>query len=106
MTFAVAEHLLFLYSFMHDRFVEIEACNLEIGSWVYFIVSIRFAHIFKWFPISPLSIIWAEYMNISFTFAWSFIDLFIMIMSLSIATKFQMINERLEFFKGRVSYQI
>ncbi|XP_070498769.1 gustatory receptor for sugar taste 64f-like [Chironomus tepperi] len=52
--------------------------------------------------MNPLSILWVQYINISFTFAWSFIDLFIMIMSMSIATKFKMINERLELFKGRI----
>lgn len=43
-------------------------------------------------------------MNISLTFNWSFIDLFIILLSLAISTKFKMINERLEFFKGRVRF--
>lgn len=42
-------------------------------------------------------------MNVSLTFNWSFIDLFIIVLSIAIATKFQMINERLEFFRGKVS---
>lgn len=42
-------------------------------------------------------------MNISLTFNWSFIDLFIILLSMAISTKFKMINERLEFFKGKVS---
>lgn len=104
MIFALVEHLLFWYSFLHDRFVEAETCNLEVESWIYFIVNIQFINIFKVFPMNSLSIFWTEYMNISFTFAWSFIDLFIIIMSMSIATKFKMINERLEIFKGRVSH--
>ena len=47
-----------------------------------------------------------EYMNISFTFVWSFTDIFIIIVSIAIASKFRKINERLEFFRGRVIISI
>jgi len=106
MIFATIEHLLFWYSFMTYLYMQVKDCNWEIESWFYYIFSLQFENIFKVFPMNPISIIWAEYMNISFTFAWNYIDLFIMVMSLSISTKFKMLNERLNDFKGRVSSRI
>ena len=104
--FGFCEHLLSWYSFLHDRYVQATVCHWEIGSWIFYITSLHLSHIYKLFPVNTISVMWAEYINVSFTFAWNFIDLFIMMISLSIATKFRMINERLEFFKGRVSIVI
>ena len=104
--FALLEHSLSWYSFLHDRYVQATLCNWEIGSWFYYITSLHLSQIYKVFPVNTLTVSWAEYMNSSFTFAWNFVDLFIMVMSLSIATKFKMINERLEFFKRRVSDEL
>ncbi|XP_070498930.1 gustatory receptor for sugar taste 64a-like [Chironomus tepperi] len=100
--FALCEHSLSWYSFLHDRYVQATICHWEIGSWVFYITSLHLSHIYRLFPVNTFSVLWAEYMNISFTFAWNYVDLFIMVMSLSIAMKFRMINERLEFFRGRV----
>lgn len=41
-------------------------------------------------------------MNIALTHNWSFVDLTIILISIEISTKFQMINERLEYFKDKV----
>ncbi|XP_070498771.1 gustatory receptor for sugar taste 64f-like [Chironomus tepperi] len=99
---ATLEHLLYWYSFIHDKFRQAEACNWIIESWVSYIVSNQLRHIFRIFPVNVSTVFWAEYMNISFTFIWNFVDLFIMVISMSIATKFKMINERLEYHKGTV----
>lgn len=102
LSFSLCEHLFSWYSFLNDRIIQANVCNWKIGSWFYYIATLHLSHIYKTFPVNVFTVIWAEYMNISFTFTWNFIDLFIMIMSLSIAIKFEMINERLQFFKGRV----
>ena len=104
--FAFSEHLLALYSFVHDRIAQAEVCKWEIESWFYYITSLHLAHIYKLFPVRIYSVLWAEFTDLSFTYVWNYIDLFIMVMSMSIATKFKMINERLKFFKGRVSDEI
>lgn len=103
MTFGAIEHLFSWYSFLYDRIVQAHVCKWEIGSWFFYIATLHLVQIYKFFPVAVLTVIWAEYMNVSFTFTWNFIDLFIMIMSFSIASKFKMINERLEHFKGKVS---
>ena len=102
LTFGAIEHLLSWFSFLYDRIVQAEICKWEIGSWFFYISTLHLSQIYKFFPVSVLTVLWAEYMNVAYTFSWNFIDLFIMIMSYSIASKFKMINERLEFFKGKV----
>lgn len=44
-----------------------------------------------------------EYLNVSCTFYWSFIDIFIMVISIGIAHNYQQINRSLEFFRGRAA---
>ncbi|KAL7039352.1 hypothetical protein ACKWTF_009883 [Chironomus riparius] len=102
MTFGAIEHSLSWFSFVYDRIIQAEICKWEIGSWFFYLATLHLVQIYKFLPVNVFTVIWAEYMNISFTFTWNFIDLFIMIMSFSIASKFKMINERLEHFKGKV----
>ncbi|XP_070498772.1 gustatory receptor for sugar taste 64a-like [Chironomus tepperi] len=102
MTFGAFEHLFSWYSFLHDRIIQAQLCKWEIGSWFFYITTLHLAQIYKFLPVNILTVIWAEYMNVSFTFSWNFIDLFIMIMSFAIASKFKMINERLELFRGKI----
>lgn len=103
--FAFSEHLLALYSFLHDRIVQAEVCKWEIGSWFYYITSLHLAHIYKLFPVRWYTVLWAEFTDLTFTFVWNYIDLFIMVLSMSIATKFKMLNQRIEYFKGKVSIE-
>jgi hypothetical protein len=101
-------------------------CKWEIGSWFFYLATTHLRQIYAELPVNVWTVLWAgwvaflsmnnltssaflfrvffaEYMNITFTFVWSFLDLFIILISIAIAAKFQKINERLEFFKGRVS---
>ncbi|XP_070498929.1 gustatory receptor for sugar taste 64f-like [Chironomus tepperi] len=100
--FAFLEHVCFWYSFLFDIYMQAEVCNWQIESWFYHIFRLHLKNIFDVFPVNIVFIMWAVYMNVSFTFAWNYVDLFIIIMSLSIASKFRMINERLNGFKGRI----
>lgn len=102
MMLALIEHLMSWYSFLTDRVKQAIECDWKIGSWFYYLTTVHLSHIYKCIPVSIFSVLWAEYVNISMTFTWTFVDLFIMIISIAISTKFKMINERLEHFKGRV----
>ncbi|XP_070498768.1 gustatory receptor for sugar taste 64e-like [Chironomus tepperi] len=84
------------------RLSDAEICKWEIGSWFFYVTSLHLAHIYKLFPVNYYSVIWAESTDFAFTFVWNYVDLFIMVMSLSISTKFKMINQRLMSFKGRI----
>lgn len=100
---ALSEHIMVWVSFLYDRYMQVVLCNWEIGSTFYYIATTHLAQVYAKLPVNPYTVIWAEYMNLSFTFAWSFADLFIVLMSISIASKFERINKRLEFFRERVS---
>lgn len=45
----------------------------------------------------------SKWFNIVVTFAWSFMDLFVMIVSLGLAAQFKQLNTDLKRVKGRVS---
>lgn len=98
----LSEHAGAWMSFLYDRVYQMKACQLEIGSTFYYLATTHLAQVYKEFPVKITTVIWAEYMNISLTFAWNFIDLFIIIVSIGIISKFEKINERLEYFRERV----
>lgn len=100
--FALCEHLTSWASFLNDRLVQIRMCNWNYGSYFYYLATTHLRQIFAELPVNPFTVLWAEYMNITFSFAWNFIDLFIIVMSISIASKFNKINQRLEFYRERV----
>lgn len=100
--FALSEHLGSWASFLYDRITQIKVCKWEIGSNFFYIATTHMHQIYAELPVKTSTVIWAEYMNISFTFAWSFIDLFIIIVSIAVASKFEKINKRLEYFRERV----
>lgn len=92
-------------SFLYDRYIQIDLCHWEIGSMFYYIATTHLGHIYDHaFPVNPMWVLWAEYMNVSLTFAWNFVDFFIIILSIGIASNFAKINARLEFFRGRVRW--
>jgi gustatory receptor len=59
-------------------------------------------HIFDWIPYNHVFGLIAEVGNIGITFYWGFADIFIMLVSIGVAFRFQQINNRLDFFKGRI----
>lgn len=83
------------------KFKIIKNCR-KIYSVFGYLMTTQFPHVFDELTYNPLIGIWAEFMNISITFVWSFTDTFIMVISLCIATRFKQINNRLELVRGRV----
>lgn len=100
---ALAEHLTSWSTFLYERFMQIEMCNWKIGSYFFYLATTHLQQIYAELPVQYVTVVWAEYMNISFTFAWNFIDLLIITISIGISSKFKKINKRLEFAEGRVS---
>jgi gustatory receptor len=103
LTFALFEHLMSWSSYLYERFFQMEACKWKIGNMFHYLTTNHLGHIYYFFPVNIGTAIWAEYMNISFTFVWNFIDLFIILICLSVASKFEKINKRIQFYHGRVS---
>lgn len=65
----------------------------------YFIAN--YAQIFLVYPYSGALGTFAKFLNIIATFAWSYNDLFVIIVSIGLASKFKQINEDLMSVKGR-----
>lgn len=103
--FALLEHSMACASFLYDRFIQIELCKFSIGSMFFYLATTHLGHIYHELPVKVPTVVWAEYMNVSLTFVWNFIDLFIILISMAVASKFEKINKRLEFFRERVSHE-
>ena len=104
LTLALAEHLIYFSSFLYDRYKQAQMCDLKIGDIAGYIITTQMSHVFTEVPFNLITAVLFEYMNISFTFGWNFMDLFIILVSVGIAYRFQQLNERLEYFHGRVSH--
>jgi gustatory receptor len=98
---AFTEHLASWSSYLYEKILQSKECNWEIDNWIYYLCYNHLRHIYNIFTIGWTSTIWAEYMNVSLTFSWNFLDIFIIISSLMLAFKYETINNRLEQYRGR-----
>lgn len=62
-----------------------------------------FTQVFAFVDYNVYLGIFGKYLNILSTFAWNFIDIFIMAVSVALSEKFRQINVRLETVKNKVS---
>ncbi|GLV41645.1 Gustatory receptor 64f [Carabus blaptoides fortunei] len=89
---ALGEHLLFiskLIDISHDcDHVELHPLKTFFG--------VAFAQIFALTPFAYWKAFLLEFVNINVTFAWNFMDLFIMLMCSSLAERFRQINKHVE----------
>jgi gustatory receptor len=61
----------------------------------------NYPQVFKIYPYSGALGTFAKFLNIIATFAWSYTDLFVIVISIGLASKFKQINEDLIDVKGR-----
>jgi len=99
---AFIEHVCSWISFLTDRYKQAVECEWEIGSYPYYLLSTHLKQVYLHFPVNVFTCAWAEYMNFSFTFVWNFVDIFLMLMSLTVWSYFKMISTRLELVRGKV----
>lgn len=62
----------------------------------------QLSQLFTFFPFSPWLAFFGKLVNIISTFAWSFMDLFLMMVSVGLSSRFKQINDDLERIKGEV----
>lgn len=53
-------------------------------------------------PYTPWVAVVGKSINVIATFTWSFMDLFVMIVSIGLSSRFKQINEEMRKFKGKV----
>jgi len=99
---AFVEHALFLANAAHSHSVTVERCNWIIDAPLSYFLEHQFWFFFSEVKFNlPLGIL-VEVLNMSYTFGWNFMELFVMIVSIGLVTRFWQINERLDSFKGKV----
>lgn len=99
---ALLEHLMSLTSHSLRTTYEAEMCNWTQHNIVEDIVSKHLNFIYSAIEYNYFLLIISEYTNVSCTFYWSFIDIFIVVISIGMAFNYQQINQRMKYFKERI----
>lgn len=63
---------------------------------------VQLAQIFAVFDFNPVIAFLGKYINVVATFSWTYMDLFVMLISITLATRFKQVNEYLLIYKGKV----
>jgi gustatory receptor len=103
---AFIEHALFLWNSASNWSSVIQRCNLTLESPLTHFLEHQFPFLFGRIPISlPLGI-FVEITNMSLTFGWNYMELFVMMVSVALMTRFEQINQRMKEVKGKVSEKL
>jgi gustatory receptor len=102
LSFSLIEHSLSLLSLGDKVLVEIETCNRTDINPVELFITRHLGYIFDSpsFRYNHAIGFAAEYLNVSYTIYWNFLDLFIILTSIGIAFLFERINTRLQNIRG------
>lgn len=100
--FALIEHSLSVSTEFQKMFYRIGHCNKTIDNYAEYIITNHLSHFFHNVPYNHFYGITLEYFNISTTMCWNFLDLFIVVISIGLSTRFKQLNNRIKQFKGRV----
>lgn len=104
--FALIEHLLSVSTEIPKMLYRMERCNKTIDNYVEYIISNHLSHFFKKNPYNHFYGISIEFLNISTTLSWTFLDIFIIVISIGINSRYKQINNRIKQFKGRVRHYV
>lgn len=98
------EHLLYLATEIRKQFYDAEICKPKDVDMLRVFIFQHLPFIFKNIPIKYNHLLgfFFEYLNISYTFFWNFLDLFIILVSIGIAFLFEKINRRVGNFKSLI----
>lgn len=98
----VIDHILSFTDYAQNFNQRIRYCNWTIEAPLSYFLEHQSPYIFKRIPFSlPLGI-FVKIMNFAFVFGWNYMELFVMIFSIALATRFGQINDRLDTIKGKV----
>lgn len=94
-----AEHLLSIISTAYFSVV----CTVDKVDPFEDYFRIELNQVFVYFEYSPYLAFFAKMLNLLSTFMWTYMDLFVMVVSVGLSTQFKKINRHLMKFKGQVS---
>uniref|UniRef100_A0A3F2Z0D4 Gustatory receptor n=1 Tax=Anopheles merus TaxID=30066 RepID=A0A3F2Z0D4_ANOME len=99
---AAVEHILSIVSNVHNQMVEIKYCNWTEPNYFQHYSLRRFANIYLNFPYNSLSAVFFTYVSSALTMYWNYQDIFIIMISIGLATRFQQINNYLKILSDGV----
>uniref|UniRef100_A0A182NZ77 Gustatory receptor n=1 Tax=Anopheles dirus TaxID=7168 RepID=A0A182NZ77_9DIPT len=100
--FAFVEHCLSIVSTVHNQLYEIHYCNWTVPDFFKHYTTRRFANIYLNFSFNHLSAAFFTYVSTALTMYWNYQDIFIIAISIGIATRFQQINNHLKMLSDGV----
>lgn len=95
---SVGEHILSLISTAHYT----NTCFPQDDAVEKFL-EVQISEVFYYLPYSLWFVIPGKFTNIAATFCWNFMDLFVMMVSIGLSSRFKQINEDLQRVKGQVN---
>lgn len=99
---AFTEHVLFVTTSAYNQYKVVKYCNWTIEEPLSYFLKNQFHFFFVQINFKlPLGV-FVEIMNVSFTFGWNYMEIFVMVVSLGLVTRFWQINYRLDALKGKV----
>lgn len=81
----------------------VQLCNKISEDPIKIVLINQLKTIFYFTSYSTWKAVFGKYLNIISTFIWSFMDLFVMLISVGLASRFRQINDHLFRHKGQVS---
>jgi hypothetical protein len=95
------EHVLSLLAALRITYFIKKKCHIEENFASYFFKGYLSTY-FRHFNINAFNAAYFEYVNVSLTFYWNFIDIFLILIGNAIAYRFDQINDRMGYFRGRI----
>lgn len=103
-TLALLEHILFLANEAFNKYVDVKLKGTQVDNPIEYFLKNQFGFIYANLPFSvPMGLL-NEIMNMTFTFGWNYMELFVTMISLGLSTRFHQINERITKFRGKVCF--
>ena len=103
---AFLEHFLFLANEAFNKYVDVKLKGIHVDKPIEYFLKQQFGFIYANLPFSVPLGLFNEIMNMNFTFGWNYMELFVIMISLGLSTRFRQINGRISKFRGKVSFYI
>uniref|UniRef100_A0A182SCH9 Gustatory receptor n=1 Tax=Anopheles maculatus TaxID=74869 RepID=A0A182SCH9_9DIPT len=106
--FAAVEHCLSVVNGVHNQLFEVQYCNWTVPNFYRHYSLRRFANVYINFPYHDLSAVFftvigaCKYVSSALTIYWNYQDIFIILISIGLATRFQQINNHLKILSDGV----
>lgn len=96
------EHFLFVTSKIYTNYKQVTICKLVYDNFIKRFFMKERPHWFMIIQYHPIIGVILEWMIVSMTFCWNYVDVLIVTVCISLTTRFNQINKRLLSLHGRV----